>query len=47
VINAIIIYFVSNLVGGFVVSGFWSAFFFSLVYSICMSFFEYILGIKS
>lgn len=46
VINAIIIYFAGSLIGGFVVSSFWSAFFFSLVYSICMSFLEFVLGIK-
>lgn len=46
VINALIIYFAGSLIGGFVVAGFWSAFFFSLVYSICMSFLEFVLGVK-
>ncbi|UZR94162.1 phage holin family protein [Chondrinema litorale] len=47
VINAFIIYFASGLVGGFFVEGLWSAFLFSLVYSLCMSLFEYLLGFKS
>jgi len=46
VINALIIYFAGSLIGGFAVAGFWSAFFFSLVYSICMSFLEFVLGVK-
>ncbi|WP_026210062.1 phage holin family protein [Flexithrix dorotheae] len=44
IINALIIYMASGLVGGFEVENIWSALLFSIVYSITMSFFDFLLG---
>lgn len=45
-INAIIIYLTGELVGGFEVSGIWSALFFGLIYSVISSFLQYITGVE-
>ena len=46
VINALIILMISGLVGGFAVTGFWTAFWFALVLTIVQEVFESISGLK-
>lgn len=47
VINGLMFYFVASFVRGFDISGFWSAFWAALIYSIFSMFLNYFVGQKS